>query len=340
MDEGNYRIDEFSLSAYYEKLFPFDKICKWLSVHNPTKSDKTDRTFNGLEQREFALIKSDGTFIRYQSFSNPSELRMEVAKKNPIRIEIGPIYSHKPSEKEKYPNFCATAKELVFDIDISDYNDIRTCCSENRICRDCWLLMACCIRVIDTALREDFGFQKILWVFSGRRGVHCWVSDERARNLSDNARFALSRYFTLFEKKGLREFDQFAQPHYSVTRAYRICRDYFAKLADSQGWLSRTEQIDKILGFIPIEFDKLKNRLKKSWTCDNNKSSKDKFSELENFVKKAENFRGKTKNLKNKISASVIAMVLKYTYPRLDIEVTRKLNHLLKSPFVVHPGTG
>ena len=45
--------------------------------------------------------------------------------------------------------------------------------------------MTMAVECLDLALKEDFGFKHVAFIYSGRRGVHCWVSDPAARALSN-----------------------------------------------------------------------------------------------------------------------------------------------------------
>lgn len=50
-----------------------------------------------------------------------------------------------------------------------------------------------------TRLVEDFGFKHLLWVYSGRRGVHCWISDDRARKMPPEGRRAIVSFLEVIK---------------------------------------------------------------------------------------------------------------------------------------------
>lgn len=112
---------------------------------------------------------------------------------------MGAVYNippdrHNASDKKA---FVPISKEMVFDIDMNDYDDVRTCCTGANVCKLCFQYLRVAMDVITKILDEDFDFQNVLWVFSGRRGIHAWVCDEGAREMTNEMRSAVVSYCNL-----------------------------------------------------------------------------------------------------------------------------------------------
>lgn len=152
-----------------------------------------------FDNREISFTLFGDIYLRYQSFNNMESFVTALCEKAPIKIDVGAIY--KDSVKVMSLLLSARKKpierEVVFDIDLTDYDEIRTCCSEANVCIKCWKFMVIACKILDAGIREDFNYKNILWVFSGRRGIHCWVADKDARRLDDIQRTALAEFFSL-----------------------------------------------------------------------------------------------------------------------------------------------
>lgn len=310
---------------YYDKFFPFNTFYQWLN-HSQVAGG-TDFT-----NREFAFSidtgKDSDVYIRWQSFATVQEFKRKVMMLAPTRFEVGAVYTRPPIEHKRVPKdrMKPLAKELVFDIDMSDYDDYRTCCSGKQVCPKCWQFITVAIEVLSRTFDEDFGYKHVLWVFSGRRGAHAWVCDERARRLDDQQRRDLVEYLTVSLSRPF---------HPMMKKSFDLCaRRFKSVVLDQQDVFKSPEQIDLLCSRLKEVGQDYTTKLRERLRGD--LSSGERWRELDNLAKdmklpapKAEALLRAKQNI-----------ILEFLYPKLDANVSKMRGHLLKSPFCVHPDTG
>ncbi|KIY66559.1 DNA primase catalytic subunit [Cylindrobasidium torrendii FP15055 ss-10] len=319
-----------ALRAFYNRLYPFPSIYKWLNQNDQAPS----RLFT---HREFAFTLPGDIYLRYQSFKDEKEFKAQVLRHVPTRFEIGPQYTFRPRDKKtaKPGTFNPLARELVFDIDMTDYDPIRTCCTDAGICKRCWGFIAAAVHVLEDSIRDQYGYEHLLWVYSGRRGIHLWISDWGAMELSDELRKAIVGWLTVVlpgkdsgKKVNVRSHSKSLPPSIGAVIGH-LAEVFDELILETQDVFASTEGYEALLALIPDAA--LVHTLRSKWVADPSRPSTDKWQDLRQLVK-----NHKQKAL---LKSAMEDIVLQYTYPRLDAEVSKHRNHLLKAPFCVHPKT-
>lgn len=331
---------EESLKEFYQHVYPCEDVVQWLSYNlDPEDTTKARAAEGYLARREFCFTLLGDIFTRFRSYSSVAELRQELVNRYPEKIDVGAVYNVRPNQKQQTV-ISAVERELVFDIDMSDYDKVRSCCQGKSICRLCWSWMSTAAGVLRHILRDDFGFRYMLPIFSGRRGIHLWVCDKRARRLADDERAALVGYMTVFQgdfKTNITQDLVNGRPiHPTLVEVQRqVLQPAFEALFLTDD-ATNPNSVMHPKG-AAIVFEAISASVKQVLR----REVQTKFFNHVGYEAEGVLEWGRVVSALGDHAGVVVASAqFMLLYPRLDVHVSTHRDHLLKLPYCVHPGTG
>jgi DNA primase small subunit len=181
-----------------------------------------------------------------------------------------------------------------------------------------------------------------LWVFSGRRGLHGWIFDKEVMSLKSNQRSALLSYMDVpFSQDGSGRRSISNIRHRYLKRLLRKSQTAFHEIIiKDQNLLNIKDFRVKLLEMIPYEGTSfflsidLRRDLQNAWSNIELINSEIAWSVFEAILQQS---RSKSFEELQRLKAEI---VITFMTPRIDVNVTSQINHLIKSPFSAHPDTG
>lgn len=312
--------------VYYRNHFPHEAVCKLLG--------RAWRGKDMLHFREVAVETHDDVYIRWLSVSSPAELRSILVSKNTCKIHVGAIFDQQPIHRKKVTSIQATQREFVVDIDVNDYVNMGVDSGDLEACDGAWPVVAFGMIIVETIMRERFGFENILMVYSGRRGAHLTVYDARACELTDEARGAMVSYMHPSDKQtegGRPKYGNIMSDGFfgSLWESHILpfWTNYCLKPRDEGGAGFMDSPLDREEFMQLLGIDHAKRTLNLA-----------ALAGVHAWAVVWQYALGS--RYKDDTIEKVKHTVLSYVWPRLDANVSKQRNHLNKAWFSLHPKTG
>ena len=317
--------------SYHHKFFPsktlFAFYCGSDHCHRP-------------QFREFAVefVLDDGStaWRRHIPLADHTELAKEVKKPNFRTLHVGAIHDA-DCNFAKLGSAKPQSRELVFDLDLQDYSWLAVERDDQAANDRHMPIVFASAAILEAALRLVFGFEKFLRVYSGRRGCHLYVLDNRARALTDEARAAICAQLSAPVDK----FDP-RLLFCNVVRTNPNLRDHSTKCAINAA-------IDCAAAILLADRAGVETFVTKLFDWP----QKTEYADLHDQLK-----REMLLALQEKVGGAALAAVraataeqpqiyrtrlsdvlLSLVWPRLDTAAS-KLGHCVKAPFSLHAKTG
>ena len=309
---------------YYLQNFPYAAIEQLVNFSG-----------NPIVNREFAV---EGEY--FKRYIGIHELRRLVLTMQTIRsIHIGAIFTNEPSRKRiSLP----LKRELIFDLDLTDYDHLKLTSRgadgteqfDLEACDRAWPFAAIGIFLLRYLLREAFGYERFMVVYSGRRGAHLWVLDERAQGASDELRASIATFLNLDLTPGNRP--RATKRLLSLVDTYDlwpVIEEAFTDLIVDGGHFDDYGNLETFVERLDLGHrDGVRNLAD---DADSKGSAAAAWAHVKRTVQGLSDRTG-APSIYDRLRTTMLA----YVWPRIDFPVTKSLNHLIKSPWCAHAKTG
>lgn len=290
-----------------------------------------------MGRRELCVETESGHYVRWLSVSSSEEMRGLLVSKKAAKFHTGAVFTCQPRLRravqaaqqklgEDAAPMQAELRELVFDVDCTDYSMLEADKNDIGSCDRAIPIVMLGMKVVARLLRSMFGFENTLLTYSGLKGAHLSVHDKRACALSDDERGAVVAALqpSKFDKSGFLDFLSKSPDVEDVVD--EIIMQFWAGEQGCVRLLETTEARIKFTSLLSCAY--LQKAVTEAGPFD------DAVHYFNALIEASE-----TSKFRDSNTRIIFAAICLFLWPRLDVEVSKKRNHLSKAVFSLHSKT-